>query len=255
MVYNNDVDKLSPDTTTTKPSSKMDTTTTIVVLNPNSSSHITSALAARMKPPPSTKLIFLTAPPDAPAQIIDEETSNYSTEACLTFILDYCTRKKEVQGVLIACFSDHPLVHHLREKLPHLSVLGIFDASLYASLSIGKPFGVVTTALYWKDVLDDSVKKLSASHLFQGTETTGLSVLDLHDAPQDLVKQRVQEATRRLIAKGARTVIMGCAGMTGMDEWITDELANAYGKGASFRVIDGVHVGIELLPSLIRGTS
>lgn len=64
-------------------------------------------------------------------------------------------------GILIACYSVHPLTAKLAKLLsPEINVAGIFEASISMALSLLPPpigsyekFGIVTTGKYWEEAL------------------------------------------------------------------------------------------------------
>ena len=114
-------------------------------------------------------------------------------------------------------------------------------------------FGIVSTGKIWEKLLTGAVNEMlgssgSGSRRFAGVETTGLNATELHDAPQDEVRMRIQEATKRLIGRGnVKVVILGCAGMAGMDEWVREEVQS------DVKIVDGVKAAVGALQGLIRG--
>lgn len=94
----------------------------------------------------------------------------------------------------------------------------------------------------------------AASARYAGTETTGLNATELHSTPKDEVDRRMKEATKRLLAKGARAICLGCAGMAGMDVTVREACVEALGEGEGGRVviIDGVVSGFVHLDGLTR---
>ena len=113
-------------------------------------------------------------------------------------------------------------------------------------------FGIVSTGENQGKLLTTAVNELlgtssGGSDRFAGVETTGLNATDLHDAPQKEVKARMKEATRSLVGRGnVKVVILGCAGMAGMDEWVREEV------GKDVKVVDGVKAGIGALQCLLN---
>lgn len=162
-------------------------------------------------------------------------------------------------AVLIACYSVHPLVSILRTHT-RSPVLGIFEASVTTSLNIlaiDQTFGIVSTGKIWERLLTDGVHQLlgSRTERFAGVETTGLTATELHDAPPEIVRQKMVEATRRLVAKGnVGAVCLGCAGMAGMDEIVRSACIEELGeeKGKLVHIVDGVVAGVAALEGLVR---
>lgn len=174
---------------------------------------------------------------------------------------------KQYDAVLVACFSVHPLVTKLTELQGSLVVTGIFEASILTSLSLlpspaWRKWGIVTTGKYWEGHLTQGVNTFLGTELessntkFAGVGTTGLTAGDFHGgvAPE-VIQEKLREATRRLLAKGdVSCVVMGCAGMAGLEDIIRSVAVEEYGveKGNQLLVIDGVRAGIGLLEQMVR---
>ena len=231
----------------------------ILVVNPNSSTSITDRLSQSINPPPSVELIWWTAPSEAPPSIDDEETSDSSTVVCLPRILELCRGvETPLHGILIACYSDHPLIVLLRTHLvdPPIHVLGILEASVAHALLLPQraplnKFGIVTTGKTWEPVLGSAVTSFlgaAESERFAGVRSTGIGVLGFHDGSDPGVENAVQE----LVKDGAGVIILGCAGMSGLETSVK-RAASRVGSGrAVVLVVDGVRAGIQLLVALIR---
>lgn len=140
-------------------------------------------------------------------------------------------------------------------------VTGIFESSVATSLQLIHPsekFGIVSTGKVWEEILTEAVESFlgrDGSKRFAGVETTGLNATELHDAPQEEVEKRVKEATRRLLRKGhVGAVCLGCAGMSGMDDWVRSAAIEELGEqeGSRVRIVDGVKAGVAWLEGAIR---
>jgi len=169
---------------------------------------------------------------------------------------------------LVACYSEHPLTQWLQEQ-PIIrekgkAVTGIFEASVACSLDTiddTKKFGIVSTGKAWEALLTKAVESLpdmdkygSPSKRFGGVETTGLNATELHYADPELVRQKMDEATRRLLKRGGiGAVCLGCAGMAGMDAIVREGCVKELGKekGEQVKIIDGVQAGIVFLHAQI----
>ncbi|RPD57942.1 hypothetical protein L226DRAFT_538889 [Lentinus tigrinus ALCF2SS1-7] len=196
---------------------------------------------------PNLAIHYHTGPEPAPPSVNDYTTSVLSAAHTFASLLPRLRLAQEPDAYLVACFSDHPLVEMLRE---HTSkpVLGIFEASIMHSLALGRPFGIVTTGKYWEAALAGGVKRIFGSlPAFVGVETTGMSALELHELPAERVAERIAAAAERLVARGARTLIMGCAGMSGMEDAV-----RAGCGGESVQIVDAVRSGVTVLEGLVR---
>lgn len=150
-------------------------------------------------------------------------------------------------------------------------VVGIFQASISASLQLIKSdetFGIVSTGAVWEKLLTAGVHNFlgvpgeaqnhSRATPFAGVETTGLNAIDLHDAPAAEVRQRIRQATLRLLDRNEHgalgAICLGCAGMVGMEDIVRDACIEKLGQSGahkSVRVIDGVKAGVGILLALV----
>ena len=254
---------------------------TVLIINPNSTPSITDALKGLLANliHPGLSLAFFTAPHSAPPSIDDEATSALSTSETLPTLLPLlsqshedvdapqpqpphrdCDRKHD--AYLIACYSPHPLTDILRA---HTSapVLNIFEASIIQAKAMGRPFGIVTTGRYWEYVLtkgvqdfldrsDTRVEGDAAEYRFVGVRSTGLSAVELHSTSKEEVDTRIAQATAGLVCDGAEVVLLGCAGMSGMEDAVVE---GARSKGKDVVIIDGVKAGVILLEGSVKAGS
>lgn len=122
-------------------------------------------------------------------------------------------------------------------------------------------WGVVTTGKFWEDHLTAGVKsflgqnKGSPNNKFAGVFSTGLTAGDFHIVSEEEVTARLQDATRRLFQAGdVKCVVMGCAGMAGLERVIRSTAIDVFGAEASEKlyVVDGVKAGVLQLDQMVR---
>ncbi|KAI1394437.1 Asp/Glu/hydantoin racemase [Hypoxylon trugodes] len=241
-------------------------TTKILVLNPNSSQAMTDGMLTvinSLDSAYSTEIHTYTGPSSAPASINDGNDLEESTKAVLA---DPSFLDSPFDGVVVACFSAHPLVPSLQNRERHLAVTGIFEASIQAALSLLRPsetWGIVTTGKFWEKHLTDGVKeyvgayKVDENEKFAGVESTGLNASDFHHGVDPaVIRQKLKEATKRLLAKSEiACIVMGCAGMAGLEEIIREAAKEEMGEKFAYNelhVIDGVRAGIMQVEQQIR---
>ncbi|KAB5525543.1 Asp/Glu/hydantoin racemase [Coniochaeta sp. 2T2.1] len=246
--------------------------TKILVVNPNSSESMTHGVEEairRMRLADNTEIYTYTAPKESPASINTGEDVALSADVVHA---DLRGKLADYDAVLVACYSVHPLVQRLARDNPHLAVTGIFEASVLATLSLlGPPtekgeeermWGVVTTGKFWEQHLSDGVKhflgqkKEEGNFKFGGVESTGLNAGDFHGGVDPaVIRQKLKEATQRLLSKGSvECVVMGCAGMAGLEDIIRDATREKYGKelAETLFVVDGVLAGVGLLETTVK---
>ncbi|KAK4680515.1 Protein dcg1 [Podospora pseudoanserina] len=252
------------DTTATMSTAFVRRTTKILILNPNSSASMTNGVEEAIRGinlPLSTEIYTYTAPPASPASINDGDDVQQSADVVLRNLQETGILK-EYDAVLVACYSVHPLVHLIQENWPHLAVTGIFEASIVTSLSLlpyQDNWGIVTTGKFWEKHLSDGVHHFVGSEnsnsRFAGVETTGLNAGDFHGGVDPIVvRQKLCEATKRLLDRGVQAVVMGCAGMAGLEDIIRSVATEGRGEeaGKKLLVIDGVKAGVGLLEQMVR---
>ncbi len=107
-----------------------------------------------------------------------------------------------------------------------------------------KKFGIVSTGMQWAEILSEAIcadvgngvgmGKEAAERWFAGVECVGVDAGDLHPQPskeQEVeveegggggsIRQSIQQATGRLLDRGdIGVIILGCAGMVGMELWV-----------------------------------
>lgn len=215
----------------------------------------------------STEIYTYTAPAGSPASINDGNDVETSAEVVYQH-LKTTGILKQYDAVLVACFSVHPLVSRLTElegAAGELAVTGIFEASILACLSLLAPqrkWGIVTTGKFWEHHLSQGVNAFlgaapeAVNAKFAGVQTTGLNADDFHGhVDPAVIWEKLREATRRLLAQGGvECVVMGCAGMAGLEEIIRSVAVEVNGveQGNRLLVVDGVKAGIGLLEQMVR---
>lgn len=216
----------------------------------------------------STEINTYTGPPNAPASINDGHDLEESTAAVLREFDGELPMGLDFDGIVVACFSVHPLVPALQKHPTHFTaaVTGIFEASVLTALSLlgpGETWGIVTTGKFWEKHLTDGVSGFLGADAsipkskFAGVESTGLNASDFHHGVDPaVVRKKLKEATKRLLSKdGVSCIVMGCAGMAGLEEIIRDAAEEERGKSfayADLHVIDGVRAGIIQVEQMIR---
>ncbi|KAJ4496076.1 Asp/Glu/hydantoin racemase [Lentinula edodes] len=224
----------------------------LLVINPNSSKSVTDGLEEVLRPPPQTELAFYTAPKNAPSSINDMITANLTATACF---LDIQEKKliDQHDGFLVCCFSDHPLTHMLREITPKPTI-GIFEAAITQALLLGKRFGIVTTGSGYSADIHKGVQAIMGgnSQRFAGIVTTGLGVVELREGDRQKIERNMKEYSGKIAQKGADVILLGCAGMTGMESLVVQGAAEAGPMASPVRVVDGAKAGVEILAGLVR---
>ena len=149
-------------------------------------------------------------------------------------------------GVVLACYSDHPVIAALRE-VTRVPVVGIAEASMHVACLVGRTFGIVTTSAAWEPLLWDAVRHYGLEGRCAAVRATGRPVLALeagHGEAEAAEADAILVAARRVVEEdGAEVICLGCAGMAGLDKRLEAALG--------VPVLDGVVCAVKLLEGLL----
>lgn len=166
---------------------------TILVINPNSREAVTEAIRCSLAGLP----VECVTMPQNPAFIATEA----EIAACGVEVEALAAARPDARALVIACYAQPGLAAlRAREARP---VVGVQDAAVAAAIALGGPFGVIALA---EPAIPRHLAHLRAlgvdRHLAAETALTG---------PPDL--PGLLACGQRLAARGARSVILGCAGL------------------------------------------
>lgn len=146
------------------------------------------------------------------------------------------------------------------EPVTEKPVIGILEASAKIALERGTKFGVVTTGDGWIEPLTKANLEILSDDeriKFGGVVATGLGVLDFHGGHEDGKdstehvdpEERVGSVARGLVEKErVDVIVLGCAGMEGMDEAVLRGLA---GMDKNVHVVDSVTASVQFMAKLL----
>ncbi|MDX1414628.1 MAG: aspartate/glutamate racemase family protein [Candidatus Promineifilaceae bacterium] len=213
----------------------------VLLINPNTSEEFTKRVQKIADHYSSSETTaFAVNPRSGPKSIesvYDELLSSLGTLECALENLD------DVDGIVIACYSDHPTIYALRE-ITDKPVLGIAEASMYVACMLGYKFSVVTTNEEWEPLLWDAVSHYGLKDRCASVRSTRMPVLTLESASLEETYQLILQTARKAINEDdAEVICLGCAGMAGLDKRLQKELG--------VPVIDGVVSALKLLEGLL----
>ena len=213
----------------------------ILVLNPNTTQAFTEAIettAVRAKSS-GTDIVCLN-PTAGPRSIESDYDELLSVVPCLDVIIP---RKDDFDALVIACYGNHPLIQAAREILMQ-PVVGIMEASLHLACMVGHSFSIITSGdravtMFWRGVRALGLESRCAS-----VRSTHTSVLALEGGQKMEVGELILKEAEKAIEEDASEVIsLGCAGMAGLAEQLTQKL--------DVPVIDGIAAGVKVAEALV----
>lgn len=210
----------------------------IRVINPNTTAAMTALIAesARSVAAPGT-VIEAVNPEMGPASI----ESHYDEALAVPGLLAEIARGEAegVDGYVIACFGD-PGLDAARE-LARGPVIGIAEAAMQAASHLGRSFSVVTSLARTAGRAEDLAERYGMQRFCAGVHAAEIAVLELEDPK---ARKVIAEACREAVAHdGSDAVVLGCAGMADLCEYLTEE--------AGVPVVDGVAAATLTVQSLV----
>ena len=211
----------------------------LLVVNPNTTAAMTEKIGdcARRFAAPGTEIIARN-PPSGPVSI-----EGYYDEAISTPGLLEEVRRAEAEGVdatVVACFDD-PAIGACRE-LASGPVIGICEAAMHAASMVASSFSVVTTLPRSVPIVEDLALRYGMERRCRRVRAADIPVLALEE-PDGTARQKVRAEIARAIAEDrCEAVVLGCAGMADLVEWLARE--------TGVPVIDGVVAGVKLAEAL-----
>lgn len=145
-------------------------------------------------------------------------------------------------GILIACFGD-PGIDAVRE-LSSVPVLGIAEAAMRTAAMIGSRFSVVTTLARTLPTAQRILHRVGLEQHCARLRACEVPVHALEHTDETCRMTLLEECQRAADNDGIDALVLGCAGMTDLTDWLSTTLG--------IPVIDGVSAGVHLLESLMH---
>jgi allantoin racemase len=212
----------------------------IRVINPNSTASMTEkiGLCAKSVAAPGTKVVAVN-PTDTPPSIEGHSDGAMALQGLLAEI-----RKGEDEGFdgyVIACFDDTGL--DACREVATGPVVGICEAAMHAASMISTGFSVVTTLSRSVPIIEELAEKYGMHRKCRRVRASELPVLALEDEG-DQARSQIRDEIQRAIAEDrCEAVVLGCAGMADLTDWLSDE--------TGIPVIDGVICAVKTVEALI----
>lgn len=211
----------------------------IIVVNVNTSQSMTDSIGegARRYASPGTETVALQ--PYFGAEAVDCNFESYlSAVAVIDRVLAY---DQPYDAVVMAGFGEHG-----RDGLQELieqPVVEICEASAHVAMMIGRTYSVVTTLQRSVPAIEDRLRLGGLWDRRASVRASGMSTLEVNSDQRAAIRAIVGEARKAVEIDHAEVICLGCAGMTGLEEAIANEL--------HVPVIDGVGAAVRLAEALV----
>ena len=191
---------------------------TIHVINPNSSCSVTESLAKEISLPAMNLNVTIEC------SQIDEAPAAIESSADVAIAHKLVTERvtnSDADAFVIACFCD-PGVERLRNQ-GHKNVFGIAESAMHLAANMGGKFGMISILDVSVERHIEQVERAGLSSMLAGDLALNLGVLELEDI--NLARPRIEKISRELVEnRGAKSLILGCAGMGIHRAWLQDLL-------------------------------
>ncbi len=207
----------------------------ILIINPNSDPEMTKAIKKTAEDFAEGKYEIVCLPtPDAPKFIETYEDASQAAPGMIRLLRE---NNEVYDGFIIACHSDPNL--DVMKEISSKPVVGIGEASMKIASMLGHKFSVISDTIHSIPNKEDLARKY---HL----EKALVSVR----APQkkiepDSEKTIYTEVARKAVEKdAAEVIVLGCAGLTGLDKPLQAALG--------VPVLDGIICALIIVSGLIQ---
>lgn len=213
----------------------------VLIINPNSDPGMTAAIQTSAETFAGGDFQVVTlATPGAPRFLETYEDEIRSGPGMLGILRE---NEPAFDAFVIACHSDSNV--HAAREITRKPVIGIGEASMRLASFLGHSFSVVTTHRHSVPGKVVQVRALELQHLLVSIRAPEAGEEGWADA------EMFMELSRRAVERdGAEVIVLGCAGLTGMDRKIQEAL--------EVPVLDGVVCALIVATGFARygvGTS
>jgi allantoin racemase len=207
----------------------------ILIINPNSDPEMTAAIQASAEAFAAGEYEVVTkATPGAPRFIETYRDELLAAPGMMQLIR---VNEDDFDAVIIACHCD-PNLDAMKE-ICSVPVVGIGEASMKLATMLGHTFSVVTTHVHSIPGKIAGARTLHLHDLMVSVRAPEKGEEDLED------EQLFLELSRRAVHEDlAEVIVLGCAGLTGMDKLIERELG--------VPVLDGVICALIIATGFVR---
>lgn len=209
----------------------------IKVINPNTTESMTAtiAAAARAVAAPGTEIIGITSRSGA----VSIE-GHYDEAMSIVGLVD-AINDGEADAYVIACFGDPGLLP--AREIARGPVLGIAEAAMHAASFLATGFSIVTTLERTRIIAEHLVRNYGMEHHCRRVRATDIPVLELEKPESNCRAQILAECERAIVEDKSGAIVLGCAGMADLNQYLEDKLG--------VPVIDGVTAAVKFAEALV----
>lgn len=211
----------------------------IKIINPNTTWSMTDAIREKAErfARPGTEIVAV-SPSIGPVSI-----ECYYDEAISALGVIQEVEKGEAEGFdgyVVACYGD-PGLYAAREVAAS-PVVGIGETSMLMACMLGYKFSIITILDRFIAPVEEMVKRYGLWERCASVRVINTPVLKIESADQEVKRLMVEEGRRAIQEDRAEVLLLGCAGMAGLEEEMEEKLG--------VPVIDGIVSAVKFLEAL-----
>lgn len=195
----------------------------VVIINPNSTATMTAAMLAQARRAAPELAFEGWTSHDGPAAIqgaADGETARVP----LLKLVEQAS-SKGADGIILGCFDDTALEE--AAELADCPVIGIGQASFHYAALRNWRFSVVTTLSVSKSIIQSNIERQGLGYLLSKVRASEIPVLQLEADTNRAGTVIVEEAQAAEQEDSVSAIILGCAGMVEVADFVRKKLSTA----------------------------
>lgn len=211
----------------------------IKIINPNTTKEMTGGIDAAAKKYKRPETEIVTVSPDYGPAAID----NFYDEALSSVgVLEEVKKglAEGFDGFVIACFND-PALQASRE-ISSVPVVGIAEAAMLFACAVAYRFSIISMPRRSLAATHELLRRYGLESRCASIRLIDVPVLEMESSLAEMKKVLVDEARKAVKEDDAEAILLGCAGLAGLDKEFEKELG--------VPVIDGVVAAVKLLEAL-----
>lgn len=210
----------------------------IHLINPNTTTTMTDAMrdAACSVKMEGTEIRASTSK-SGPASI----EGHYDEAMSVLGLIDEIKAAPQADAHVVACFGDPGLL--AAREITGAPVIGIAEAAMHAASFISTGFSVVTTLERTRIITEHLVQSYGMGRHCRRVRAVNLPVLDLEKVDTKSRERILLECRVALVEDKVGALVLGCAGMADLSEYLEERL--------QVPVIDGVKAAVKFAEALV----
>ena len=207
----------------------------ILIINPNTSDEITEGddMAAKKYARADTE-IKTVGLKEGPRSL----ESYYEIAVVAPGILERVIEGNEqgFDAIIVACSADSEL--EAAKNISRVPVYGIGEAAMHMASMFGDRFSIVVPSNDALPIFRQTVRRAGLESKCASIKAAELTVLKLKEEPGAALRELTEAARIAIKEDGAEVICLGCAGMTGLDKPMEEQL--------NVPVLDGVVCAVKI---------